>query len=71
MARDPFANYDAWLEAPIQRMYADEDLFERFCEAEGFDVDDPDARAAFDEQGESDAEDAQIARWEAAREEDG
>ncbi|CAN5869697.1 hypothetical protein BH24ACT15_BH24ACT15_29920 [soil metagenome] len=26
--RDPFASYDAWLEAPYQRMYAEEDRLE-------------------------------------------
>lgn len=68
MSRDPFANYDAWLDAPIQRMFDAETGFEKFCEAEGFELDDPDARAAFDEQCEADAEDAAINRHEARAE---
>lgn len=39
--RDPFANYDAWLEAPYQDMIAESDAFYDWAEAEGFDVEDP------------------------------
>ena len=35
--RDPLRNYDAWLEAPIQRMYAEADAeleaWDAFCES--------------------------------------
>jgi hypothetical protein len=56
MTRDPFRNFDAWLEAPIQRMYEEAEreaqAFEDFCEARGYDPetawDDPTIKAEFD-----------------------
>lgn len=40
--RDPFANYDAWLEAPYQQMVAENDAFVDWAEENGYDLDDPD-----------------------------
>lgn len=38
--RDPFANYDAWLERPYQDMMEDSDRFVDWAEEEGYDLDD-------------------------------
>lgn len=65
MSRDPFAGYDAWLERPIQRSYELRAAFEDFCDAEGIDHDDPDARERYDEYVEGAAEAAAEARAEA------
>jgi hypothetical protein len=40
--------YDAWLEAPYERAAAMEAEYERFCEANDFDFDDPEAEVAFE-----------------------
>lgn len=40
--RDPFANYDAWLERPYQEMMDQSDEFYDWADAEGYDLDDPD-----------------------------
>ena len=58
MTADPFRNYDAWLEAPYQAMYADWDRFSEWCEAEGLDPEDRasvDAYEAWCEDGAADA----------------
>lgn len=39
--RDPFANYDAWLEEPYQRAIAEGDAFCDWAEENGYDLDDP------------------------------
>lgn len=45
--RDPFANYDAWLEEPYQRAIAEGDAFVDWADENGYDLDDPeDAKAA-------------------------
>lgn len=38
MSRDPFANYDSYLERPYQDMIAEADAFYDWAEAEGYDV---------------------------------
>lgn len=38
--RDPFANYDAWLERPYQEMMNAGDDFVEWAEMEGYDLDD-------------------------------
>ena len=41
--RDPFVNYDSWLEAPYQQMIDESDKFYEWCEENGYeDLDDPD-----------------------------
>lgn len=45
--RDPFANYDQWLEAPYQDMMEAQDEFIDWCEANSIDPDDPEAEALF------------------------
>lgn len=49
MSRDPFANYDQWLEEPYQRMIEDDDHYLNWCELEDLDPDDPDALRAYEE----------------------
>ncbi len=39
MARDPFANYDSWLEEPYQRMYAEADHAEWIAENSTYETD--------------------------------
>jgi hypothetical protein len=39
--RDPFANYDAWLEQPYQDMIEASDRFVDWAEEHGYDFDDP------------------------------
>lgn len=39
--RDPFANYDQWLEEPYQRAIAEGDAFVDWAETNGYDLDDP------------------------------
>ncbi len=51
--RDPFANYDAWLERPYQDMIEESDRFFDWAEEEGYDLDDP----AQEEQALADYED--------------
>jgi hypothetical protein len=38
--RDPFANYDQWLEQPYQDMYAETDEFLDWCETHNMSPDD-------------------------------
>ena len=38
--RDPFANYDSWLEQPYQDAIEDNDRFMDWAEAEGYDLED-------------------------------
>lgn len=54
--RDPFRNYDAWLEAPIQRAYAEGDAFVDWCEANDVDPDDDRAERLYQEAIETDQE---------------
>lgn len=72
MARDPFANYDAWLEKPIQDAYARGDAFIDWCEREDVDPDAPDAYARYEEweqeQAEADAESRAESQWDTRRE---
>lgn len=51
--RDPFANYDNWLERPYQDMIEESDRFFDWAEEEGYDLDDP----AQEEQALADYED--------------
>lgn len=39
--RDPFANYDRWLEAPYQEMNAQGDDFVDWCETNNINLEDP------------------------------
>lgn len=41
--RDPFANYDAWLERPYQDMMEESDRFVDWAEENDYDLDDLDA----------------------------
>lgn len=41
--RDPFANYDSWLERPYQDMVEESDRFMDWCEANDVDPDSPEA----------------------------
>jgi hypothetical protein len=54
--RDPFRNYDAWLEAPIQRTYAEGDAFVDWCETNDVDLDDDRAERLYQEAIETDQE---------------
>lgn len=51
--RDPFANYDAWLEAPYQQMMAEADAFYEWCEANDVDSENPEAEDLYMEWIES------------------
>lgn len=68
MARDPFANYDAWLERPIQDAYAREDAFTDWCEREDVDPEAPDAYARYEEWEQGQAEMAAESQWDTRRE---
>ena len=67
--RDPFANYDAWLERPYQEMMEESDHFYDWAEEEGYDLDDPDqfrdAEEAYFDYVSSLEEDHAIAQYEA------
>lgn len=67
--RDPFANYDAWLEAPYQDAINDSDDFVEWAEMRGFDLDDPsqceEAEWEYQEYLSDCAEDEAEARYEA------
>lgn len=56
--RDPFANYDSWLEAPFQRMCAEQDAYVDWCERNGYDPDDEQAEADYQEYCDAEAEEA-------------
>lgn len=72
MSRDPFANYDAWLERPYQDMIEESDRFVDWAEEWGFDLDDPteskNAEEAYQDYLEQLYEDWQIDQYEAAME---
>lgn len=47
--KDPFANYDQWLEEPYQRLVEDSDRYNDWCESEGLDPDVPETSEAYAE----------------------
>lgn len=55
---DPFRNYDAWLEAPIQAAYAAGDALVEWCERNDVDPDSDTAETLYEEAMEADLEDA-------------
>ena len=67
--RDPFANYDAWLERPYQEMMDAGDDFVEWAESEGYDLDDPgqyaEAEADYEDYLADCAEEGALARYEA------
>ena len=70
--RDPFAGYDAWLEAPYQDAIEDSDRFIEWAEEEGYDFDNPEemkqAEKDYEEFLAAEYEDEMIARYEDAME---
>lgn len=67
--RDPFANYDAWLERPYQDMIDADDDFLDWADMEGYDLDDPvelvKAQRYYEEYLEACAEEDALNRYEA------
>ena len=47
--RDPFANYDAWLEKPYQDMMDDADAYYDWCDLNGVDPDSEEAEIGYQE----------------------
>lgn len=45
--RDPFANYDAWLERPYQDMMDESDRYYQWCEDNDMDPDNEDSVTAY------------------------
>lgn len=67
--RDPFANYDNWLERPYQDMMEESDRFYDWAEEEGYEVDDPEdmklAELAYEAMLQGNAEDYAVEQHEA------
>lgn len=51
---DPFANYDAWLEAPYTRAAKEQETFENYCATRNLDTDDEAWEAFLAEEDEGD-----------------
>lgn len=72
MSRDPFANYDAWLERPYQDMMDESDRFVDWAEEYGYDLEDQDdikrAEQGYQEYLEQMYEDWEISQYEDAME---
>lgn len=45
--RDPFANYDSWLERPYQDAIEQSEAFVDWCEEHNIDPDDPNAETLY------------------------
>lgn len=64
--RDPFANYDSWLEAPYQQMMAESDAYYDWCEANDLDPEAPESEQLYEDSWAADYDFDYEDEWEEA-----